>query len=244
MVKFGADTIVFSSSCATYGIPASLPIRESEPRHPINPYGHSKLFCERILIDTAAAHRLRFAILRYFNACGADPDGDLAERHDPETHLIPLAIDAATGRAPPLRIFGSDYPTADGTCERDYIHVSDLAQAHVDALGYLAHYDEPLIVNLGTGRAHSVREVISAVERVTGRTVPTVASARRHGDPPCLVADPCLAQIILGFLGHAIPTSTPSSPRRFDRANCGCEKTRCRSSQPCRPLDDTRYELV
>ena len=157
MVKFGADTIVFSSSCATYGIPASLPIAESEPQRPINPYGHSKLFCERILID------------------------------------------AATGRAPPLRIFGSDYPTADSTCERDYIHVSDLAQAHVDALGYLAQYDEPLIVNLGTGRAHSVREIISAIERVTGCTVPTVASARRQGDPPCLVADPRLAHIILGF---------------------------------------------
>jgi UDP-arabinose 4-epimerase len=199
MVKFGADTIVFSSSCATYGIPASLPIAESEPQRPINPYGHSKLFCERILIDAAAAHRLRFAILRYFNACGADPDGDLTEMHDPETHLIPLAIDAAAGRASPLRIFGSDYPTADGTCERDYIHVSDLAQEHIDALGYLAQYDEPLIVNLGTGRAHSIREIIAAIERVTGRTVPTVAAARRPGDPPRLVAEPRLAHIILGF---------------------------------------------
>ena len=199
MVKFGADTIVFSSSCATYGIPATLPIAESAPQHPINPYGRSKLACERILIDAAAAHHLRFAILRYFNACGADPDGELAERHQPETHLIPLAIDAAMGRAPPLQIFGSDYPTADGTCERDYIHVSDLAEAHVQALGYLAHQNGPLIVNLGTGRAHSILKIIAAIKRMTHRTVPTIQAARRPGDPPCLVADPRLAHSVLGF---------------------------------------------
>jgi UDP-arabinose 4-epimerase len=199
MVKSGTNSIVFSSSCATYGIPNKLPISEGEPQHPINPYGHSKLFCERILIDAAAAHGLRIAILRYFNACGADPDGDLAEVHDPETHLIPLAIDAAMGRAPPLQIFGSDYPTKDGTCERDYIHVSDLAEGHVQALNYLAHQDGPLIVNLGTGRAHSILEIIAAVKRVTGRKVPTVKAARRAGDPPRLVADPRLAQRILGF---------------------------------------------
>jgi UDP-arabinose 4-epimerase len=123
MAKYESDTIVFSSSCATYGIPDSLPIAESAPQNPINPYGYSKLACERILIDVAAAHQCRYAILRYFNACGADPDNELVERHNPEAHLIPLAIDAAMGRAPPLQIFGSDYRTSDGTCERDYIHV-------------------------------------------------------------------------------------------------------------------------
>jgi UDP-arabinose 4-epimerase len=199
MAKYESDTIVFSSSCATYGIPTSLPIAESAPQHPINPYGFSKLACERILIDVAAAYQFRYAILRYFNACGADPDDELAERHNPETHLIPLAIDAAMGRAPPLQIFGSDYPTADGTCERDYIHVSDLAEAHVQALTFLGQEDRPLIVNLGTGRALSILEIISAIERITGRPVPAVRSARRSGDPPCLVADPRLAQTILGF---------------------------------------------
>ena len=199
MVKSGTDGIVFSSSCATYGIPSRLPICEGEPQYPINPYGHSKLFCERILIDAAAAHRLRIAILRYFNACGADPDGELAEMHNPETHLIPLAIDAAMGRAPPLRIFGSDYPTADGTCERDYIHVSDLAEGHVQALNCLQRQQQPLIVNLGTGRAYSILEIIAAVKRVTGLNVPTICVARRAGDPARLIADPQLAYRILGF---------------------------------------------
>jgi UDP-arabinose 4-epimerase len=199
MVRHGVDQIVFSSSCATYGIPDQIPIREDAPQRPINPYGRSKLACEQILIDAASAHGLRYAILRYFNAAGADPDGELFEWHDPETHLIPLAIDAAIGRAPPLQIFGSDYPTADGTCERDFIHVSDLSSAHVAALYSLQKRNGSHTVNLGTGEAHSIRAVIAAVERVTGSNVGVVKAPRRPGDPPCLVADPARASELLNF---------------------------------------------
>ncbi len=163
MVRHRVDTMVFSSSCATYGVPDAIPIQESAAQRPINPYGRSKLFCEQILKDAAAAYGMRVAILRYFNACGADPDGELVERHDPETRLIPLAIDATRGSKPPLRIFGTDYPTRDGTCERDYIHVSDLADAHVAAWRYLNEGHASFAVNLGTGRAHSVLEIIEAV---------------------------------------------------------------------------------
>jgi UDP-arabinose 4-epimerase len=199
MVRHGADTVVFSSSCATYGIPDALPIAENARQQPISPYGHSKLVCEQILMQVAAAHHLRIALLRYFNACGADPDGELSERHDPETHLIPLAVDAATGRGPPLQIFGADYSTADGTCERDYIHVSDLASAHVAALRQLNNGSETLTLNLGTGRAYSIVEIISTVERVTGRTVPVIRAPRRPGDPAALVADASRAERLLGF---------------------------------------------
>jgi UDP-arabinose 4-epimerase len=199
MMRYGADTIVFSSSCATYGIPDVLPIAEDAPQRPINPYGHSKLMGEQILKNVAAAHNLRVGLLRYFNACGADPDGHLSERHDPETHLIPLAIDAASGQGPPLQIFGADYPTADGTCERDFIHVSDLASAHVAALRRLNDGSETLTLNLGTGCSHSILEIIAAVERVTGRPVPVAQASRRAGDPPTLVADASRAQQILGF---------------------------------------------
>jgi UDP-arabinose 4-epimerase len=199
MVRHEVNQIVFSSSCATYGIPNQIPIREDAPQRPINPYGRSKLGCEQILIDAASAHKMHFAILRYFNACGADPDGELFEWHDPETHLIPLAIDAAIGHGPPLQIFGLDYPTADGTCERDFIHVSDLASAHVAALNALQKQNRSLTVNLGTGRAHSIRAVIAAVERVTGRKVPLLNAPRRPGDPPCLVADPERASELLNF---------------------------------------------
>jgi UDP-arabinose 4-epimerase len=199
MLRHGTRTIVFSSSCATYGIPDSLPIVETALQGPINPYGRSKLTCEQILIDTCAAKDLRFAILRYFNAAGADPDRELAELHHPETHLIPLAIDAAIGRGPPLQILGADYPTLDGTCERDFIHVSDLASAHVQALLYLNAGNRSLTVNLGTGRAASVRKVIAAVEQVTRQRVPVTVAARRLGDPPVLVADPARARSLLGF---------------------------------------------
>jgi UDP-arabinose 4-epimerase len=199
MLRHGTRTIVFSSSCATYGIPNSLPIVETALQRPINPYGHSKLACEQILIDTCAAEDLRFAILRYFNAAGADPDRELAELHHPETHLIPLAIDAAIGRGPPLQILGVDYPTADGTCERDFIHVSDLASAHVQALLYLNAGNRSLTVNLGTGRAASVRKVIATVEKVTRQRVPVTVAARRSGDPPVLFADPARARSLLGF---------------------------------------------
>jgi UDP-arabinose 4-epimerase len=199
MVRHGADTVVFSSSCATYGIPDALPIAENARQQPISPYGHSKLVCEQILMHVAAAHHLRIALLRYFNACGADPDGELSERHDPETHLIPLAVDAATGRGPPLQIFGADYPTADGTCERDFIHVSDLACAHVAALRQLNNGGETLTLNLGTGRAYSILEIVSTVERVTGRTVPVIRAPRRPGDPAALVADASRAKRLLEF---------------------------------------------
>jgi UDP-arabinose 4-epimerase len=199
MVRHGVDTIVFSSSCATYGIPETLPIAENARQQPISPYGHSKLMCEQILIDVAAAHHLRFALLRYFNACGADPDGELRERHDPETHLIPLAVDAASGRGPPLQIFGEDYPTADGTCERDFIHVSDLARAHVAALRHINNGAEAVTLNLGTGRAYSILEIISTIERVTGSRVPIVRAPRRPGDPATLVADASRAERLLGF---------------------------------------------
>jgi UDP-arabinose 4-epimerase len=199
MLRYRTRTIVFSSSCATYGIPDGLPIVENAPQRPINPYGRSKLAGEQILADAHNAHGLRIAMLRYFNAAGADPEGELVERHNPETHLIPLAIDAATGHGPPLQIFGTDYATADGTCERDFVHVSDLAAAHVAALRHLNEGNSSLILNLGTGRANSIRSVISAVERVTGRTVPIIHAARRPGDPPVLVADACRAHDIIGF---------------------------------------------
>jgi UDP-arabinose 4-epimerase len=199
MLRHGTRTIVFSSSCATYGIPDRPPIAESAPQRPINPYGRSKLAGEQILADARAAEGLRVAMLRYFNAAGADPEGELVERHNPETHLIPVAIDAAIGQGPPLHIFGTDYPTADGTCERDFVHVSDLAAAHVEALRHLNATNPALILNLGTGKATSIRSVISAVERVTGHAVPVVHAARRLGDPPVLVADASLAHDLIGF---------------------------------------------
>jgi UDP-arabinose 4-epimerase len=199
MLRYGTGTIVFSSSCATYGIPDRLPIAENAPQRPINPYGRSKLAGEQILADARTAEGLRVAMLRYFNAAGADLERELVERHNPETHLIPLAIDAATGRGPPLQIFGTDYPTADGTCERDFIHVSDLAAAHVEALRHLNASNASLVLNLGTGKATSIRSVISAVERVTGRAVPVMHAARRPGDPPVLVADASHAHDLIGF---------------------------------------------
>jgi UDP-arabinose 4-epimerase len=201
MLRYRTLTIVFSSSCATYGIPDALPIVENARQRPINPYGRSKLAGEQILVDAHSAHGLRIAILRYFNAAGADPERELVERHNPETHLIPLAIDAARGHGPPLQIFGTDYATADGTCERDFVHVSDLAAAHVEALRHLneGKGNSSLILNLGTGRASSIRSVISAVERVTGRAVPIIHAARRPGDPAVLVADASRARDIIGF---------------------------------------------
>jgi UDP-arabinose 4-epimerase len=199
MLRHGSRAIVFSSSCATYGIPDRLPIVESAPQRPINPYGRSKLAGEQILADARAAEGLRVAMLRYFNAAGADPEGELVERHNPETHLIPLAIDAATGHGPPLQIFGTDYPTADGTCERDFVHVSDLAAAHVEALRHLNAGTSSLTLNLGTGKATSIRSVIEAVERVTDHAVPVVHAARRPGDPPVLIADVSLAHDLIGF---------------------------------------------
>lgn len=199
MVERGVDNIVFSSTCATYGVPDAVPIAETQAQQPINPYGESKLFVERALRWYAVAHRLRSASLRYFNAAGADPAGELGEDHDPETHLIPLVLQTALGQRAEVRIFGTDYPTPDGSAVRDYIHVTDLADAHVKALDRLLDGSEGFAVNLGTGRGHSVHEVIAMAERVSGLPVNAIPSARRAGDPPILVAKPGLAETLLGW---------------------------------------------
>lgn len=184
------NRLVFSSTCATYGLPVTIPMGEGHPQAPINPYGASKLAVERMIADFAGAHGLRAISLRYFNAAGADPDGEIGEDHEPETHLIPLALSAALGRAPELVVFGDDYDTEDGTCVRDYIHVSDLAQAHVLALDVLAGAAPGATAyNLGNGNGYSVKQVIAAVERVTGRKVPVRIGPRRAGDPARLISD-------------------------------------------------------
>ncbi len=195
----GIDRFIFSSTCATYGMPEVVPITESEPQKPINPYGASKLMIERMLRDFDHAHGLRSVSLRYFNAAGADESGEIGEDHDPETHLIPLVIDAALGRRSHIEVYGDDYPTPDGSAIRDYIHVTDLAAAHVLALDYLGEGGETTALNLGTGNGHSVLEIIRAVERVSGRKVPMKIGPRRPGDPPELVADASLARRVLGW---------------------------------------------
>lgn len=199
MVARGVKTFVFSSTCATYGVPTHVPIDETHLQTPVNPYGESKLMVEKILRWYGEAYGLKSVALRYFNAAGADPDGEIGEDHDPETHLIPLVIDAARGMRPPVRVFGTDYPTPDGTAIRDYIHVTDLATAHVGALDYLKKGGATTAINLGTGVGRSVREVIQTVETVSGRTVPTEMSPRRAGDPPALVANPKKAKDVLGW---------------------------------------------
>jgi UDP-arabinose 4-epimerase len=191
--------IVFSSTCATYGIPDRVPIAEGAPQRPVNPYGESKLMVERVLHWYGAAHGFTHAALRYFNAAGADPEAEIGEDHQPETHLIPLVLEAAMGRRAEIDVLGTDYPTPDGTAVRDYIHVQDLAEAHVKALHLLLRGGLSITVNLGTGVGHSVREVIAAAERVTGRRVPRRAAPRRSGDPPVLVADPSRARELLGW---------------------------------------------
>ena len=196
----GLKRVVLSSSCATYGQAGSCPISETTAQVPINPYGFTKLACERMLLDHVAAHGIEPAILRYFNATGADPAGELGEAHSPETHLIPLALLAASGRGGPLAVFGTDYDTPDGSCIRDYIHVDDLARAHLLALAYLMGGGGPLTLNLGTGRGVSVLQVLDAVARVTQRPVPFQTRPRRAGDPARLVADPSLAATRLGFV--------------------------------------------
>jgi UDP-glucose-4-epimerase GalE len=195
----GVGRIVFSSTCATYGVPESLPIRDEHAQRPINPYGESKLFVERALHWYGVAHGLQSVALRYFNAAGADPDGEIGEDHDPETHLIPLAIGAALGTRAPLQIYGTDYPTPDGTAVRDYVHVTDLADAHVRALDYLDTGGESTALNLGTGRGHSVYEVVAAVERAAKRALPRREAARRPGDPASLVAAPGRSRELLGW---------------------------------------------
>ncbi len=189
---------VFSSTCATYGVPATVPIDEAVPQAPINPYGRTKLVVEWALADYAAAYGMGYAALRYFNAAGAHPAGDIGEDHRPESHLIPLAIEVALGRRECLEVFGTDYPTPDGTCIRDYIHVDDLAAAHLLALEKMVP-GAGLKLNLGTGQGHSVREVVASVERVSGRKVAVRESPRRPGDPPRLVAAADAARQALGW---------------------------------------------
>jgi UDP-arabinose 4-epimerase len=204
MRDHGCGRLVFSSSCAVYGLPRILPLAEDHPQAPVSPYGASKAVSERMIEDFGQAHGLRSVCLRYFNAAGADPGGDLGEDHDPETHLIPLAVEAALGRRPPLQVFGGDYPTPDGTAVRDYVHVLDLAQAHVAALRHLEAGGEPgpglmSAFNLGLGQGASVAEVLAAVKAVSGRAVPHTLAPRRAGDPPMLVAEAGLAGRVLGW---------------------------------------------
>lgn len=199
MRQAGTRSIVFSSTCATYGVSDAVPITESQFQRPINPYGDSKLAVEKILYWYSQAYGIRYAALRYFNAAGADPDGGIGESHNPETHLIPLIIEAALGIRPDIAVFGTDYPTPDGTCIRDYIHVTDLASAHRLALDYINTTGENLICNLGCGQGYSVREVIQAVAAAAGSAPRVRYQDRRAGDPPSLIADPSQARRILGW---------------------------------------------
>ena len=187
MRRNGVARFVFSSTCATYGVPANVPITEETPQAPINPYGQTKLAFEKMLADYAAAYPLGYAALRYFNASGASPDGTLGEDHTPESHLIPLVLQVALGQRPHISVFGTDYPTPDGTCVRDYIHVDDLASAHRLAIERVEP-GQGRVYNVGIGRGYSVREVIRTAEEVTGVSIPVVEGARRAGDPPALVA--------------------------------------------------------
>jgi UDP-glucose-4-epimerase GalE len=198
--KAGIEAFVFSSTCATYGAAADQPISEDAPQAPINPYGRAKLAAEFALRDTGNACGLRSVMLRYFNACGADPSGEIGELHEPEPHLIPRVLMAAAGEIDAVDVFGTDYPTPDGTAIRDYIHVCDLADAHVAALRYLQAGGGTIALNLGTGRGHSVREVIDAARRATGRDIPVRYGKRRAGDPPTLVAEASQARATLDFV--------------------------------------------
>jgi len=199
MRESGVDRIVFSSTCATYGTPDSVPIQETAQQLPVNPYGETKLAIERALHWYGQAYGLRSVSLRYFNAAGADPDSETGELHEPETHLVPLVLQTALGQRPQIDIYGTDYPTADGTAIRDYIHVQDLADAHLRALEHLGAGGASAALNLGTGHGHSVREVVRVAEAISGRRIPCRETARRPGDPPVLVADPRLAAEVLGW---------------------------------------------
>jgi UDP-glucose-4-epimerase GalE len=208
MVRGGVDKIVFSSSCATYGEPTCVPINESTRQNPINPYGFTKVICERMMDDFGRAHRLRSVRLRYFNAAGAQPTAEIGEDHGPETHLIPLVLDAAIGRRPDVTIFGTDYPTSDGTAIRDYIHVVDLARAHTLALEYLLNGGETVALNLGNGKGASVREVIDTARKITGRDISAIDAPRRPGDPAVLVADARKAHDVFGWAAQRSDLTT------------------------------------
>lgn len=199
MQRHEVKKFIFSSTCATYGNPKFVPMDETHPQEPVNPYGASKLMLERVLKDCDTAWGLKSVFLRYFNASGCDSEGVIGEDHDPETHLIPRILMAATGEIESITVFGTDYPTADGTCIRDYIHVEDLALAHALALAHLRKGGETTAVNLGTGRGFSVKEIISTAEQVTGKTIPVTYGPRRAGDPPELVANPAKAKEVLGW---------------------------------------------
>ncbi|MEN4018880.1 MAG: UDP-glucose 4-epimerase GalE [Methanobacterium sp.] len=197
MLEENVKYFVFSSTCATYGNPARIPITENHPQNPINPYGKSKLIVEEILKDYSDAYGLKYASLRYFNAAGADPDCEIGEMHDPETHLIPLVLDAASSKREDIKIFGTDYDTSDGTCIRDYIHVTDLADAHILALEYLQKGGKSDIFNLGNGNGFSVKEVIETAREITGKPIKEVEVERRPGDPPVLIGSSKKAMEIL-----------------------------------------------
>lgn len=199
MIENGVKNIVFSSTCATYGNPQYIPIDEKHPQNPINPYGKTKLMIEQIMADYEIAYGLKYAALRYFNAAGADAQGDLGEDHNPETHLIPLVLKAIKGEIPDIKVFGTDYDTADGTCIRDYIHVEDLADAHMKAVEKLFETQKSYCINLGTGIGTSVKEIINAAEKVTGKKVPLVYDSRRAGDPAILCASNQKAKEILNW---------------------------------------------
>ena len=199
MKRFSCQYFIFSSTCATYGTPQKVPIDESHPQNPINPYGSSKLMLEQILKYYDKAHNIKHANLRYFNACGAYEDGFIGEEHNPETHLIPLVLLTAKGERENICIFGTDYETPDGTCIRDYIHILDLANAHIKALEYLKKENQSISVNLGNGKGHSVKEIIETCKKVTKKDIPVIYGKRREGDPPKLVANPSKANQILNW---------------------------------------------
>lgn len=199
MQRHQCRRFIFSSTCATYGNPVAMPMDETHPQNPVNPYGASKLMLERVLRDCETAFGLQSVFLRYFNASGCDPEGRIGEDHDPETHLIPRVLMAIRGDIEAITVFGTDYPTPDGTCIRDYIHVNDLAAAHALALGYLRAGGESTAVNLGTGRGFSVKEIIAVAEEVTGQKAPVNYGPRRAGDPPELICNPAKAKAVLGW---------------------------------------------
>lgn len=199
MHKFGVSNIVFSSTAATYGEPKRVPIEESDPTFPTNPYGETKLTMEKMMKWCDKAYGMKYVALRYFNACGAHPNGKIGELHDPETHLIPLILQVPLGKRDAISVFGNDYPTKDGTCIRDYIHVCDLADAHIRALAYLKENGKSATINLGNGEGYSVLEIIEAARKVTGKPIPVNMEDRRAGDPARLIANPKKAKDILGW---------------------------------------------